>query len=130
MNPIQLIQRSQALTHRLTADYRATLDEALCSKTTVQALILLSMRNFVGLTPAKEILAPVYVVAVRQSFWRLVQAGYVQEEAQHHPRTNTLTHYNYALTNKGRRLADQINTNLETLIESVKPTALSAGALA
>jgi hypothetical protein len=130
MSPIQLIQRSQALTHRLTADYRATLDEALCSKTTVQALILLSMREHDGFTSAIAITRPVNVNAKRQSFWRLTKAGILADEPQFHPRTKKLTHYDYALTNRGRRLADKIHNNLETLIQSVKPTALSAGALA
>ena len=126
MSPIQLIQRSYALSHLLKPSYRAELAEALCGKTHTQALILLAMREHVILTPAKEILRPVNIDAVRQSFWRLVQADYVQEEAQYHPRTHKLTHYNYALLTEGRALANQIHSNLVALIyEASRPLITS-----
>mgnify|MGYP000110675969 CR=1 FL=1 len=123
MTPIKLIQKSMANTHRLTAEYRATLDAALCSKTPTQGLILLSMRTCEGLTPAKAIMQPVAVVAARQSFWRLSSGGLIAEAAQYHPRTGTLTHYAYELKPEGRALADQIHDNITALIESVQPAA-------
>ena len=118
MSPIQLIHRSAAIQHLLKPTYRADLAAATCGKTHTQALILLAMRDHEGFTPAKDILRPVNIIAVRQSFWRLVQAGLVYEEPHYHHRTQTLTHFNYALTISGRTLANQIHANLSTLIQS------------